>query len=75
MWNGGMFLLWNRIPEIFYENRECRLDPLPKITYAHLTPYSIMNVQLAAQVLSSTVSNVLRTMLQLILQKLQTSVQ
>ena len=34
---------------------------LPKITYEHnyLTPFSVMNVRLAAQVLSTTVSKVL----------------
>ena len=37
------------------------MNLLPKITYDHikLTSYSIMNVKLAAQVLSSSVSNVL----------------
>ena len=61
MWNSGMFILWNNIGNIFYEDRECGLHLLPKITYEHikLTSYSIMNVKLAAQVLSSTVSNVL----------------
>ena len=61
MWKGEMFILWNHIAEIFYEDRECGLHLLPKITYEHikLTSYSIMNVKLAAQVLSSTASNVL----------------
>ena len=40
---------------------ECGLQLLPKITYEHvyLTPYSVMNVRSAAQVLSTTVSKVL----------------
>ena len=61
VWNGGMFILWNHITDIFYEDRECGLHILPKLTfeYIKLTPYSIMNVKLAAQVLSSTVSKVL----------------
>ena len=61
MWNGGLFLIWNHISDIFYEDQECGLQLLPKLTYEHinLTPYSIMNVRLAAQVLSSTVSEVL----------------
>ena len=61
MWNGGLFVLWNHISEIFYEDQACGLQLLPKITYEHihLTPYSVMNVRLAAQVLSSTVSKVL----------------
>ena len=61
MWNGGMFLVWNHISDIFYEDRECGLQLLPKLSYDHikLSSYSVMNVRLAAQVLSSTVSNVL----------------
>ena len=56
-----MFILWNHIADIFYEDRECGLDLLPKITYKHikLTSCSIMKVKLAAQVLSSTFNNVL----------------
>ena len=66
MWNGGLFLIWNHISDIFLEDQECGLQLLPKITYEHvyLTPYSVMNVRLAAQVqlltvLSTTVSKVL----------------
>ena len=61
MWKGGMFSLWNHIADISYEDRECGLHLLPKITYEHikLTSYSIMNAKLAAQVLSSTFCNVL----------------
>ena len=53
MWNGGLFLLWNHISDLFYEGRSTGLHILPKLTYDHikLTPYSIMNVKLAAQVL------------------------
>ena len=56
-----MFSLWNHIADIFYEYQECGLHILPKLIIEHikLTPYSTMNVKLAAQVLSSTVSNVL----------------
>ena len=61
MWENGMFILWNHIPDIFYEDRECGLHILPKLTNEHikLTPYSKMNVRLAAQVFSSVVSKVL----------------
>ena len=61
MWNGGMFLLWNHIADIFYEDQECGLHIFPKLCIKHikLTSYSIMNVKIAAQVLSSTVSKVL----------------
>ena len=43
------------------EGQVCGLQPLRKIIYEHayLTPYSVMNVRLAAQVLSTTVSKVL----------------
>ena len=56
-----MYIIWNHIADIFYEDRECGLHILPKLSYEHikLTPYSIMNVKLAAQVLSSTVSKTL----------------
>ena len=61
MWNGGLFLIWNHVRDIFFEDQDCGLQLLPKITYEHihLTPYSVMNVRLAAQVLSSTVSTIL----------------
>ena len=54
-------IIWNHISDIFYEDRECGLHILPKLSYERikLTPYSIMNVKLAAQVLSSTVSKTL----------------
>ena len=61
MWNNGMFIIWNHIADLFYEDRELGLHIIPKITYKHikLTPYSIMNVKLTAQVLSLSVSKVL----------------
>ena len=61
MWNGGLFLLWNNISDLFYEDRSIGLHILRKLTYDHtkLTPYSIMDVTLAAQVLNSTVSRIL----------------
>ena len=61
MWKNGMSIPWNHISDIFYEYRECGLHIMPKLSNEHikLTPYSKMNVRLAAQVLSSTVSKVL----------------
>ena len=61
MCNNDMFILWNHISDIFYEDRECGLNILPKISNEHikLTSYSQMNVRFAVQVLSSTVSKVL----------------
>ena len=60
-WKGGMFILWKHIADIFYEDHECGLHLFPKITCEHikLTSNSILKVKLAAQILSSTVSNVL----------------
>lgn len=62
MWNNGYHVLWNHISKLFYEDQECGLHLLPKLTYDHikLTSYSLMNVRLAAQVLSSNVGNVLQ---------------
>ena len=61
MWNGGLFLIGNHISDIFLEGQKCGLELLPKITYEHvyLTPYSVMNLRLAAQVVSTTVSKIL----------------
>ena len=44
----------------FYEDRECGLHIWSKLTNEHikLTPYSKVNVRLAPQVLSSTLSKV-----------------
>ena len=46
---------------MFHEDFKCGLHLLPKLTYDHikLTSYSKMNLRLAAQVLSSSVSKVL----------------
>ena len=53
---GGMFLLRNHIADIFYKDQEYGFHILPKLSIEHikLTPYSMMNVKLAAKVLSST---------------------
>ncbi len=58
LWNDGSHLLWSHIADLFYEDLECGLHLLPRLTYNHirLNSYSVMNVKLAAQVLSSTVS-------------------
>ena len=54
MWNNDMFILWNHISAIFYEDRECCLHVLPKLSNEHikLTLYSKASARLAAQVLS-----------------------
>ena len=46
----GKFIQWNHIAYIFYENRECGLCILPKLTFEHikLTKYLLKRVNLAA---------------------------
>ena len=31
MWNGGLFILWSHISDIFNEDRDCGLHILPKL--------------------------------------------
>ena len=59
--NGRLFLLWNHILDLLYEDTSTGLDILPKLTCDHtkLIPYSIMNVKLAAQVFSWRFSKIL----------------
>ena len=63
MFNNGYYLLWSHISQLFKEDLECGLRLVPKITPEHinLTPFSVMNVKLAAQVLSTSVSVALQT--------------
>ena len=53
--------MWFHISKLYYEDMECGLQILPKLANDHitLTPYSVMRVKLAAQILSETVSIVL----------------
>ena len=57
MWNDGKFLTWKHISKLFIEDLDCGLHLVPKITNDHirLTPFSVMNVRLATQVLSESV--------------------
>ena len=50
--------MWSHIADLFYEDLECGLHLLPRLTYNHikLNSCSVMNVKLAAQILSSTVT-------------------
>ena len=63
MWNDGQYILWQHIAQLFYEDAENGLKLLPKLTQDHikLNSYSVMRVNLAPQVLSATVSAVLKT--------------
>lgn len=55
MWNDGLFILWKRIAQLFYQDIDNGLKFLPKLTYDHinLSSYSVVRVNLAAQVLQS----------------------
>ena len=59
-WNNGFFS-WSHIACLYYENLESGLKLVNKLTSDHinLTSYSVMRVNLAAQLLSETVGNVL----------------
>ena len=61
LWNDGFNLLCSHISGLYYENLDFGLKLVPKKKYEHinLTPYSVINVKLAAQVLSETVGKVL----------------
>ncbi len=62
LWNNGCYILWSHISQIYNEDLECGLKLLPKLTSDHvnLTPYSVMRVKLAVQVLSSSMAKVLK---------------
>ena len=62
MWNDGLYVLWQHSEEMFYQDADNGLKLLPKLTYEHvnLTAYSVMRVNLAAQVLSASVASVLK---------------
>ena len=47
MWNNGMFILWNRISSIFYEDREFCLEILPNnmLLFINGLTFDIMNIQ------------------------------
>ena len=60
MWNSGFHLLWSHISNLDNENLNYELKLVPKLTYEHISlfPYSVVDVRLAAQVLSDSVGNV-----------------
>ena len=61
MWNSGFFILWTDITNFYYQDSECGLKMLNKLTSDHinLTPFLVARVRLAAQILSETVGSVL----------------
>ena len=62
MWNNGKELLWTHISSAFHQDQQNGLHLMPRLSMEHieLNSYSVMRVGLAAQVLSKTVSSVLR---------------
>ena len=63
MWNNGNFLTWNHISKLFYDDLDGGLHLVPKISNDHisLTPFSVMNVRLAAKALSESVFQALQS--------------
>ena len=61
MWNDGKYIIWGHIFRLAQDelHREIKLAPRISMNHVNLDPYSKMNVKLATQVLSQTVSNVL----------------
>ncbi len=62
MWNDGNYLLWQHICTIVNEDAENGLKLCPELSCEHtwLTSYSVMNVCLAAHVLSETTGKILK---------------
>lgn len=63
MWNDGECILRQHITEIFYEDTDSGLKLLAKLIYEHmnLNAYSVIWVNLAAQVLSASVAAILKS--------------
>lgn len=61
LWNNGKHLLWRHITELYQKDLENGLQLLPRLTRDHvyLNAHSVMNVRLAAQVLSFRVGSVM----------------
>ncbi len=61
LWNNGKDIVWYHIVKLVDDELCNGLKLLSRLTHEHvnLTPYAVMNVCLAVQVLSSSVSKVL----------------
>ena len=61
MWNDGKYLLWKHTARMYCKDAESHLKALSKITYDHISliSYLVMRLNLAAQILSSTMFSVL----------------
>ena len=62
LWNDGQQIVWDHFIHLVNHevNSGLKLIPGLILEHVHLTPYSVMNVSFAAQVLSNTIANVLR---------------
>ena len=56
LWNNGNQIIWYHFHCIVNDQMNLGLKSVPKLTHehVHLNPYSVMNVRLAAQILSNT---------------------
>lgn len=63
MWNDGHYILWQHFIQLFHQDLDNGLKLLPRLTYDHikLSAYSTMRVNLAVQILSASVANVLKS--------------
>lgn len=64
LWNNGKYLLWQHVRQLYEDDKRRQLKKLRKlrndhIIYLDLTSHAMMNVSLAAQVLSSSVAKVM----------------
>ena len=58
MWNVGLVLILNHVNDFVWKTRHVDYSCYPKLNMniVYLIPYSVINVRLAAQTLSTTVS-------------------
>ena len=58
----GLYLLWRHIKDLYFEDLECGLKLMPKLTTNHvlLNSYSVMRVHLASQILCESVGKTLQ---------------
>ena len=62
IWNDGNHILWSHICKLVNDDQDNGLKLAPRLSQQHisLNPYSVMNVCLAVQTLSSTTAMALR---------------
>ena len=62
LWNDGYYLLWDHIQQLVKDDMSNQLKYSSRLSIEHvnLTPFSRMNVRLAAQVLSESVHGILK---------------